>query len=637
MIIGSAGHIDHGKTALVRALTGVNTDRLKDEQQRGITISLGYAYQQLAQDVTLGFVDVPGHEGLIHTMVAGATGIEYAMLVVAADDGVMPQTLEHIAILSLLGLTQGCVVITKYDKAQPEQLAHTQQQLTQVLAHSFLAEAPRFIVDSLSGLGIAELSTFLQQQASQQLGVRADGLFRLAIDRAFTLDGQGTVVTGTVHGGAFALNNPQSKLRLIPANTPVRVRSIHAQNQPSTRATTGQRCAFNIATIAKEAIKRGDWLADGRCFTPSTRIDVALSLLPDIATPIATWTPVHLHIGAAHVMARVVPLSGNKLQAGEKGLAQLVCEETVCAMPSDRFIIRDTQAKHTLGGGCVLDAKAPDRKRRTQARLNWLDAIARFLVDQDISSLLSQAPFGIDSPLMQRLSNRDIASFSISNSALWVTPTGTKQTAILIDATLWQAKLTHIMTTLAQAHQRYPDEPGIEGARLRRMTDPAMPLPLWQGALAQLVKERQLILQGAWYRLPEHTVSLSHSEQVLAEHILHLAQLGQYDPPWVRDMASQLETPEQDIRQLARKLVQQGLLYQVRPDLFYHHLHIEQLATLLREYPKNQGIRAAELRDRLQLGRKRTLQILEFFQRIGYSRRLKDRHVIRTDNMLFTS
>ncbi|MGO1616662.1 MAG: selenocysteine-specific translation elongation factor [Oceanisphaera sp.] len=637
MIIGSAGHIDHGKTALVRALTGVNTDRLKDEQQRGITISLGYAYQQLDHNVTLGFVDVPGHEGLIHTMVAGATGIDYAMLVVAADDGVMPQTREHIAILSLLGLTQGCVVITKQDKAQPEQLAQTQQQLTQVLAHSFLAEAPRFVVDSVSGLGIAQLSAFLQQQVSQPQPAPRDGLFRLAIDRAFTLDGQGTVVTGTVHGGTFELNGPPSKLRLMPANTPVRVRSIHAQNQPSTHATAGQRCAFNIANIAKEAIERGDWLADERSFTPSKRIDVELSLLANIAKPVATWTPVHVHIGAAHLMARVVPLSSNTLQAGEKGLAQLVFEETVCAMPRDRFIIRDTQAKQTLGGGCVLDANGPDRKRRSPARLNWLAAIVRFFADYELSHLLSHAPYGIASPIMQRLIDTSFATLNIPNSALWVTPASTKHAAVLIDSTQWHAQLTHIIATLAQAHQRYPDEPGIEGARLRRMTDPAMPLALWQSALQQLVKEQKLILQGAWYRLPEHTVSLSGSEQALAERILQLAQLGQYDPPWVRDMASQLETPEQEIRQLARKLVQQGLLYQVRPDLFYHHQHIEQLATLLRDYPINQGVKAAELRDQLQLGRKRTLQILEFFQRIGYSRRLQDRHVIRTDNMLFTS
>lgn len=637
MIIGSAGHIDHGKTALVRALTGVNTDRLKDEQARGITISLGYAYQQLEHDVTLGFVDVPGHEGLIHTMVAGATGIDYAMLVVAADDGIMPQTLEHIAILSLLGLENGCVVITKQDKAQPEQLAQTQQQLKHALANTFLADAPQFIVDSLSGVGIDALSEFLQHQAQLQQAASDNGLFRLAIDRAFTLDGQGTVVTGTVHGGVFNLKNSDFKLRLMPANTPIRVRSIHAQNLPSSTAHTGQRCAFNIANITKESIERGNWLADERCFAPSTRIDVQLDLLNTMAHPLTTWAPVHVHIGAAHVMAHLVPLTAESLQAGEHGLAQLVFDSPQCAMPGDRFIIRNAQAKQTLGGGCVLDANGPDRKRRTPARLSWLLTIATFLTDQQLPPLLSQAPYGIASPDLQRLIKLDIAQLGIPDSALWITPTTNKHATVLIDNARWQYLLLNIESTLEQAHLKFPDEPGMGGDRLRRMTDPAMPLALWLSALQALVEAQRLRLQGAWYHLPTHTVSFSEPEQQLAEQILHLAHQGQYDPPWVRDMASLLDTPEQDIRQLARKLVQQGKLYQVRPDLLYHHQHIEQLAQLLRQYPQEQGIKAAQLRDQLNLGRKRTLQILEFFQRIGYSRRLQDKHIIRTDNMLFIS
>ncbi|MGO4997981.1 selenocysteine-specific translation elongation factor [Oceanisphaera sp. W20_SRM_FM3] len=637
MIIGTAGHIDHGKTALVRALTGINTDRLKDEQTRGITISLGYAYRHLAQDITLGFVDVPGHEGLIHTMVAGATGIDFAMLVVAADDGVMPQTLEHIAILSLLGLTQGCVVITKQDKAQPEQLAQTLAQLSQTLAHTFLADSPQFIVDSLSGSGIAALSDFLQLQAQQQEAISRSGLFRLAIDRAFTLSGQGTVVTGTVHGGAFELKNPNSKLRLMPANTPIRVRSIHAQNQPSLSAHAGQRCALNIANIAKDAINNGDWLADERCFTPSTRIDVQLQLLSNLAQPLTTWMPVHVHLGAAHLMAHVVPLSAESLPSGEQGFAQLVFDGPQCAMPGDRFIIRNAQAKQTLGGGHVLDANGPDRKRRTPARLAWLSTVASYLKDQQLSPLLAQAPHGISEPDLRRLIDGEVEQLVIPDTAIWIKPATNKQVAVLMDKVRWENLLIQIESTLEQAHQRYPDEPGMGADRLRRMTNHALPLSLWQSALQALVQTQRLKRQGAWYHLPEHTVSLSEQEQQLAEQILHLAHQGQYDPPWVRDIASFLEIPEPEIRQLGRKLVQQGKLYQVQPDLLYHHQHIEQLAQLMRQQPQNQGIKAAELRDQLALGRKRTLQILEFFQRIGYSRRLQDRHVIRPDNLLFTS
>src|SRR5690554_719665 len=272
MIVGTAGHIDHGKTALIRALTGVNTDRLQDEQKRGITIALGYAYSPLPNGDILGFVDVPGHENLVHTMVAGATGIDYAMLIVAADDGVMPQTLEHIAILSLLGLNRGCVVITKKDRASAEQIEALHTELNALLQNTFLATALFFYVDSLSGDGVPELDAHLREQA-QQLGQRAaDGLFRLAVDRVFTLDGQGTVVTGTVYAGLAQLNDTQTDLRLMPANKPVRVRRIHAQNTPSETARAGQRCALNLAAIAKDQVQRGDWIADARCFEPSLRI-----------------------------------------------------------------------------------------------------------------------------------------------------------------------------------------------------------------------------------------------------------------------------------------------------------------------------------------------------------------------------
>ncbi|ART80159.1 selenocysteine-specific translation elongation factor [Oceanisphaera avium] len=633
MIIGTAGHIDHGKTALIRALTGINTDRLKDEQQRGMTLSLGYAYQPLANQTMLGFVDVPGHEGLIHTMVAGASGIDFALLVVAADDGIMPQTREHLAVLSLLGLTQGAVVITKQDQAQPEQLLSTQRQLTQILATTFLASAPVFIVDSLSGAGIPALREYLHHLATHQPKAAESGLFRLAIDRSFTLAGQGTVVTGTVHSGAFLLNEARAKLRLMPANTQVRIRSIHAQNQPSNMALAGQRCALNIANIAKDAIHRGDWLADERCFVPSLRMDVELQLTH--LTPVITaWTPVHVHIGADHVMAHLVPLSQDKLAANERAIAQLVFEHKQCAMPGDRFIIRNAHAKQTLGGGRVLDANAPDRKRRSPARLAWLSAINHYLDTQELAPLLSQARYGIDAAFLQRLTNTELHQLSLPAHALWVE---TKRGRVLIDKSCWHEVCKQIEHRLAQAHLRYPDEPGIGADRLRRMTDPAQPLALWHSALAALLHSERLMLTGAWYHLPEHSVSLSESEQQLAQHILELAYQGQYDPPWVRDLARLLALPEQDIRHLARKLVQQGLLYQVQPDLLYHHHHINELATLLLAYPRDRGVRAAEFRDQLDLGRKRTLQILEFFQRIGFSRRLQDRHVIRPDNQLFTS
>ena len=634
MIVGTAGHIDHGKTALIRALTGVNTDRLQDEQKRGITIALGYAYSPLPNGDILGFVDVPGHENLVHTMVAGATGIDYAMLIVAADDGVMPQTLEHIAILSLLGLNRGCVVITKKDRASAEQIEALHTELNALLQNTFLATAPFFYMDSLSGDGVPELDAHLREQA-QQLGQRAaDGLFRLAVDRVFTLDGQGTVVTGTVYAGLAQLNDTQTDLRLMPANKPVRVRRIHAQNTPSETARAGQRCALNLAAIAKDQVQRGDWIADARCFEPSSRIDVRLRLLDNADAAIKTWSPLHVHIGAAHYLAHVVPLSQDIIQPGQSALAQLVFETPICTMPNDRFILRNAQAKLTVGGGVVLDPNAPDRKRRALTRLAWLDGVESYFDGRGLEPLLRQAPYGLEQLFLQRLIGGELNNLVVPASTHWVKSSRSAD-QVLIHQNAWDALLARIESVLAEAHERYPDEPGVEAARLRRMVAPKASDTLWLGALQELLQRQRLALNGPWYHLTAHTVAFSPEEESIAHQLVGLSYAGQYNPPWVRDMAATLEVPEDQLRALGRKLVRQGVLFQVVRDLYYHRDHVVDLAMRFAELAGEKGLKAAEFRDHLSLGRKRTIQILEFFERIGYTRRLRDRHLIRPDNTVF--
>lgn len=635
MIVGTAGHIDHGKTALIRALTGVNTDRLVDEQKRGITIALGYAYSPLDNGDILGFVDVPGHESLVHTMVAGASGIDYAMLVVAADDGIMPQTQEHIAILSLLGLQRGCVVITKKDRADSSRISTLQNDLTALLQNTFLATAPCFVVDSLSTVGIAELNQHLHDQAQRIERRAADGLFRLAVDRVFTLEGQGTVVTGTVYAGLAHANDAHADIQLMPAKKTVRLRSIHAQNTPSATALAGQRCALNLAGIAKDQIERGDWIADARCFEPSVRVDVRLNLLSSADAAIKTWSPLHVHIGAAHYLAHVVPLSQDLIQPGQTALAQLVFDTPICAMPSDRFILRNAQAKLTVGGGVVLDPNAPDRKRRALARLAWLDGVESYLDGRGLESLLRQAPYGLSVLFLQRLIGGEVHDLRIPESALWV-KSSRHSSQVLIHNNAWEYLLARVETVLAEAHERYPDEPGVEAARLRRMVAPKASDALWFAVLQTLTERHRVALNGPWYHLTAHTVSFSPEEESIAHQLIGLSYAGQYNPPWVRDMAATLEVPEDQLRVLGRKLVRQGVLFQVVRDLYYHRDHVVALANHFSELSAEKGLKAADFRDHLSLGRKRTIQILEFFERIGYTRRLRDRHLIRPDNTVFS-
>ncbi len=630
MIVGTAGHIDHGKTTLVRALTGVETDRLKEEKARGISIELGYAYTPLANHDILGFIDVPGHERLVHTMVAGASGIDFGLLVVAADDGVMPQTMEHLAILTLLGVQQGAVALSKADRVDHARLQQVQNQIAELVEGTFLEGVPVFPVAAAApgAPGVAALRDYLHQVAQAVAARSREGLFRLAVDRVFTLKGHGTVVTGTVYDGVLRLDDESLDLRLMPTGMKVRVRSIHAQNQAASAALAGQRCALNLGGVDKNAISRGDWIADARCFTPARNVDVRLRLLPGADATVRTWTPLHIHLGSAHYLAHVVPLSSNALAAGDEGWAQLVFDRLVCVMPGDRFIVRDAQARHTVGGGVVLDPNAPQRKRRSPERLAWLGAIDGVLDAGSLGALLEHAPWGLGEREAMRLLRR-VDGLAAPDGALWVSTQGNQDERTLILQSRWDELGDKARHALAEFHQQWPDEPGLDAARLRRMALPSMPDALWLALRDHLVQDKRLARNGPWLHLPGHTATLAPGEALLAEGVLSLIHAGGFDPPWVRDLAREQKADEHNIRQLLLKLVRRGELYQVVRDLFYHHDQVARLAELLQSVGNGQGVAAAQFRDATGLGRKRSIQILEFFDRAGYTRRLRDMHVPR--------
>lgn len=634
MIVGTAGHIDHGKTTLVRALTGVDTDRLKEEKARGISIELGYAYTPLSNGDVLGYIDVPGHEKLVHTMAAGAGGIDFGLLVIAADDGVMPQTREHLAILQLLGIRHGAIAITKVDRVDAERIHAVREQARALTAGTFLAQAPVFAVNATSNvdLGTRSLRACLEEAAAKLPARGAAGLFRLAVDRVFSLSGQGTIVTGTVHAGR--VTDGAGTLKLMPAGTPVRIRGIHAQNRASDTGQAGQRCALNLAGIDKSAIARGDWIADERCFRPSRHIDVDLRLLASAETPVTTWLPVHVHLGAGHHMAHIVPLSGPGLAAGETGLAQLVFEAPVCAMPGDRYIVRNAQASQTLGGGRVLDADAPDRRRRTPQRLAWLTAIGAMLDGGGIREPLSQAPRGLAEDVLMRLAGCPVDDLPLPEDALWISSRGAHAPRTLILRPYWEALREAVLAALARLHRETPDEPGADSARLRRIALPTLNDGLWQSLIDDMVKDGVIARNGPWLHLPGHAVRLDGEEGALAQRLLPLLHAGAYDPPWVRDLARDHNIPEDAVRAVLRKLLRRGDVAQVVTDLFYHRDRVAELAALVAALTAGASagaVDAAGFRDATGLGRKRAIQILEFFDRIGYTRRLRNLHMLRTD------
>lgn len=635
MIVGTAGHIDHGKTTLVRALTGVDTDRLKEEKARGISIELGYAYTPLANGDVLGFIDVPGHEKLVHTMAAGASGIDFGLLVVAADDGVMPQTREHLSILSMLGVARGAVALTKTDRADAAQLEVVRAEIAALAEGTFLQGAPVFGTSAAQAgdSGVAALKEYLHAQAQAVARREATGLFRLAVDRVFTLSGHGTVVTGTAHAGQVRADDDATDQRLMPAGTRVRVRGIHAQNQPSETGSAGQRCALNLAGIDKSAISRGDWIADARCFLPSKHVDVALTLLPSADAPVRAWAPLHVHIGAARHVAHVVPISTESLAPGQSGWVQLVFDEPVCAMPGDRYIVRNAQATRTVGGGRVLDPNAPDRKRRSASRLAGLQALTDMLDGGGLAPVLAHAPQGLDEAALQRLTGLPVSEITAPDGAVWIEPRNAQGARTLILAAHWKALRDRTEQALASFHQSAPDEPGPDGARLRRMAIPAMPDTLWTSLLDELQRDGRIARNGPWLHLPTHTATLGHAESALAARLLPLLDAGAFDPPWVRDLAKMQAQPEDTVRQLLRKLLRRGEVAQVVKDLFYHRDQVRRLAALAADLAAQpQGLNAAVFRDVTGLGRKRAIQILEFFDRVGYTRRVRDTHVLRGES-----
>jgi selenocysteine-specific elongation factor len=629
VIIGTAGHIDHGKTTLVRALTGVDTDRLKEEKLRGISIELGFAYVDTPDGQTLGFIDMPGHERFVSTMVAGACGIDLALLVVAVDDGVMPQTREHLAVLEFLGISRAVVALTKIDRADATRLNEVRAQVVALLSSSPLRDAPILAVHAANDRdpGLAALRAHLHDCARGHERRGSGQLFRLSIDRVFTLPGHGTIVTGTIASGVV---HEQDTVTVMPSGQSARVRSVHAQNRPTRSARAGERCAMNLVGIDRESVERGDWLAAPELLRPSRRLDVRLRLLPNPRTPLAPGGAIHVHLGTTRRVARVVPLDSTTLSSESFGRAQLVFDDPVCALPGDRLIVRNAQATATLGGGIVLDPDAPARRRRSPQRLQTLNALEQLIMTGDLAPLLQAAPRGLETAELVRLTGMPAESLNLPGEALQL---GRASHRYLILPEHWRGLQERVRAALAEFHRCHADEPGAEGGRLRRMTLPELPLSTWDALLASLEAEGILVRSGPWLHLPEHTAQVSTADLALLVQLAPLIASGRFDPPWVRDLAARVKESEARVREVLRKQVLRGELYQVVHDLFYDGGSMAELAAIARQLTEENGaLNAARYRDAIGLGRKRTIQILEFFDRVGFTRRVRDSHVLRRDS-----
>jgi len=627
MIIGTAGHIDHGKTSLVRPLTGVDTDRLKEEKARGISVDLGFAYLPAPDGGVLGFVDVPGHERFVHNMLAGATGIDFVLLVVAADDGVMPQTIEHLAIVNLLGITRGAVAITKADLAGEDRLSEVRTEIANLLAATALQDVEMFAVSSATGQGIAELRAHLFAAAAAHRARADSGRFRLAVDRSFTLPGAGTVVTGTVLSGHVAVGD---QVIVSPSGLAARVRAIHAQNRATEIGRAGDRCALNLAGdgVSKDAIARGDMVIDPHLHAPTARIDARLEVLAAETRPVTQWMPVRLHHAAAEVGARIVLLSDDPIPPGASAFVQLVLEQPIAAAVGDRFVLRDTTAQRTIGGGTFVDLRAAARKRRTPERIAQLEAGVHGDPGEALTALLDCAAGYVDFSAFTRdraLSDAERDAL-VQRMSLVRLPTA-KADFVIAPAT-WLRMKTAIAAVLTQFHADNPDLAGIGFERLRLQLEPRLPAPAFAALLQGLARQKEIALDGAWVRLPSHEVRLGPADEALWHKVRdYLGGATRFRPPRVRDIAGYTGVPEPEVRRLFKLVARMGRVDEVAHDHFFLRgtvaEMVEGLVAVAAQTPDGL-FTAAQFRDRFDNGRKVAIQILEFFDRHGVTIRRGD-------------
>lgn len=611
MIIATAGHVDHGKTTLLQAITGVNADRLPEEKKRGMTIDLGYAYWPQPDGRVLGFIDVPGHEKFLSNMLAGVGGIDHALLVVACDDGVMAQTREHLQILQMTGNPQLTVALTKADRVDESRIHDVRAEVQTTLVNYGFADAELFVTAASEGRGIDALRDHLLQLSSREHA--SDHSFRLAIDRAFTVKGAGLVVTGTALSGEV---NVGDTLWLTGVNKPMRVRSLHAQNQATEHAHAGQRIALNIAGDAeKEQLKRGDWLLSDAPPEAFTRVIVSL----EHSAPLTQWQPLHIHHAASHVTGRISLLEGT--------LAELVFDTPLWLADNDRLVLRDISARTTLAGARVVTLNPPRRGKRKPEYLQWLSALEKAQDDGDVLALhLTRGAVNIpDFAWARQLNGEGMrplieqhgfiqAGYSLLNASV---------------AARWQRK---VLDTLATYHEQHRDEPGPGRERLRRMA-----LPMEDEALVLLLIEKmresgEIHSHHGWLHLPDHKAGFSDEQQAIWQKADPL--FGD-EPWWVRDLAKETSTDEQTMRLVLRQAAQQGIITAIVKDRYYRNDRIVAFANLIRELDQERGSTcAADFRDRLNVGRKLAIQILEYFDRIGFTRRRGNDHLLR-DALLF--
>ncbi|TRZ75463.1 MAG: selenocysteine-specific translation elongation factor [Deltaproteobacteria bacterium] len=630
-IIGTAGHVDHGKTALIKAITGIDTDRLKEEKERGISIELGFASLTLPNGRTFGIVDVPGHERFIRNMVSGASGIDMVIMVIAADEGVMPQTREHLHICSLLGIKKGLVALTKVDMVTEEWRDLVKDDVHEFLKGTFLEASPVIPVSSITGAGLEELLDAFGRVASEIEGESDAGIFRLPVDRAFTMKGFGTVVTGTLISGDIKLGE---EVEILPTGVTAKVRGIQIHNQSATIAEAGQRTAINLQGVEKDTIVRGDVLARPRTLKPSIRLDVCVEYLSNNNRRLKNRNLVRFHVGTNEAIGRIILLDREDVEPGAKASAQVVLESPIVAMARDRFVIRSYSPVTTIGGGMIVDP-LPKKHKRNSEKVNHEIDLLHDGTDTERAAIIIERS-GIEGIGISELEMRTGVHQNILKDILG-TLSSKKQVVVLdvdesriISFSIYQNLQGRILLEMRAYHERYPLKEGVSKEELRSTAGQFARPRLFNMAVRELEKRGEIVVERENIRLSGHRVDLKGELEDIRSKIAEIYMDAGLTPPSIKELMEKFAGQRSLAESVINVMLKEGSLIKINEDLYFH----KEVLTRLREDYKSLLVRdgkatPASMKELTSLSRKFIIPLMEYFDITKLTIRAGDHRILR--------
>ena len=627
IILGTAGHIDHGKSSLVKALTGTDPDRLKEEKERGITIDLGFASLDLSDEIKIGIIDVPGHEGLIKNMLAGAGGIDIVMLVIAADEGVMPQTREHLAICNLLNVKKGLVALTKKDLVEKDFIELQISEVKDFVKGTFLEGCPVIPVSSKSGEGIDTLKKELESIAKEVKTKSPDGLFRLPIDRVFTIKGFGTVATGTLVSGKI---KQDEAVEIYPKGIKTKIRGIQTHNQKTEEALAGQRTALNLHGVEKEQIERGDVVSIPDYLQPAYMIDTELNLLKDAKRPLKNRTRIRFYTGTAEAMGRVYLMDRDELKEGESAVVQIRLESPVVCLSGDRFIIRQYSPMITIGGGEALDPYAlRHKKREANAIIKGLETFKKGNLEEKVLYFFKKeksekAAKGLEGWLDASAEDLKTVAAVIAGKGM-IIDIGQ---GLYIYKGVLEGINEKILSLLRDFHKKNPLKQGIEKevvkGGIKNISD-----TLFNFVINSLQKAGKVAADKQLLRLSGFKVQLASGQEALKEKIISIYLKENTQPPLREELSKELKIDDRQTKDVINLMVKDGELVRINDSMYFHKKVYDDIkAKVSRFLAEKKEMTVSEFRDIINTSRKYAVPLLEHFDSMKFTRRVGDKRVL---------